>query len=309
MSLTMTRYATARYSVKEAREALWAKRMAYFFVQLLVLTVLLHHFASLATPVALNLIGVSVAGLFLAILVAMASLVRIWIGGQTGAGQAFAAIVIACLGLLVPLYYASHAVTRPKLIDVQTSPEEPLAFKALLAMRPADANPINNPDAAAIEIQEEGYPDIAPMALERSATEVFSLVHEAVERLGWDIVSSETPGETEPGRIEATDRTLVMGFTDDVVVQVKGDDTYAVIDARSVSRYGWHDLGANAKRIRKLFEEVTTALEKGEKTALEQAAPKHDSTGKKDAAKKPVKKSGGKKRPARPAPQPRLTPD
>ena len=37
-----------------------------------------------------------------------------------------------------------------------------------------------------------------------------------------------------------------------------------------------HDLGANAERIRKLFEEVTAALEKGEKTVLEQAAPKKD---------------------------------
>ena len=102
------------------------------------------------------------------------------------------------------------------------------------------------------------------------------MVHEAVERLGWTIVLNETPGETGAGRIEATDRTLVMGFTDDVIVQVKGDDAHAIIDVRSVSRYGLHDLGANAARIRKLFEEVTAALEKGEKTVLEQAAPKKE---------------------------------
>jgi uncharacterized protein (DUF1499 family) len=303
----MARYATARYSVKEAHEAVWAKRVAYFFVQLLILTVLLHHFASLATPVAMNLIGVSLAGLCLAILIAAASLVRIWFGGQTGAGQAFAAIFIACLGLAAPLYYASHAVTRPKLIDVQTSPDDPVEFKALPAMRPADANPIRDPDAAAIALQEEGYPDIAPLSLERSATEVFSLVHEAVERLGWNIVSNETPGEAGPGLIEATDRTRIMGFTDDVAIRVKGDDTYAVVDVRSVSRYGWHDLGANAKRIRKLFEEINKALEKGEKTVLEQAVPKHEP--KNDAVKKPVKKNAGKKRRASPPPQPRLTPD
>ena len=57
------RYATARYAVKEAREAIWARRVALFFVQLMILTVLLHRFASLATPAALNLIGVSIAGL------------------------------------------------------------------------------------------------------------------------------------------------------------------------------------------------------------------------------------------------------
>lgn len=295
----MAHYATARYPVKEAREATWAKRIALFFVQLLILTAVLHHFATLTTPAAINLLFVSIGGLFLAILIAIASLVRIWFGGQTGAGQAFAAIFIACIGLAAPLYFASQAIIKPRLNDVQTNPAEPIAFKTLSALRPADANPIRDPDEAAIEMQEQAYPDLAPMALERSATEVFSLVHEAVERLGWTIVSSEAPGEAEPGRIEATDRTLVMGFTDDVVVRVKGDDTYAVIDARSVSRYGWHDLGANADRIRNLFAEIATALEKGEKTVLEQAAPKDDAKDKKDVTKKPVKKSANKKRRAR----------
>jgi hypothetical protein len=153
------------------------------------------------------------------------------------------------------------------------------------------------------------------MSLERSAPEVFSLVHEAVERLGWNIVVNEAPGETGAGRIEATDRTLVMGFTDDVVVQVKGDDAHAIIDARSVSRYGMHDLGANAARIRKLFGEVTAALEKGEKTVLEQAAPKAEEPADKPGAGKSKKKNsknkgGNKKRSTnRPAPQPLLSPD
>jgi uncharacterized protein (DUF1499 family) len=292
----MARYATARYSVKEAREATWARRIALFFVQLLILTAVLHHFASLTTPAAINLLGVSIAGLSLAIIIAVASLVRIWFGGQTGGAQAFAAIFIALIGLAVPLYYLSHAVTLPRLTDIETTPDEPLHFKMLASMRPADANPITEPDDAAIEAQEDAYPDIGPMALERSASEVFSLVHEAVERLGWTIVLSEAPGETGLGRIEATDRTLVMGFTDDVLVQIKGDDAHAIIDARSASRYGLHDLGTNAARLRELFAEITAALEKGEKTVLEQAAPKEESADKKDAAKKPAKKRGGKRR-------------
>jgi uncharacterized protein (DUF1499 family) len=292
----MARYATARYSVKEAREATWARRMTLFFVQLLLLTAALHHFASLTTPAAINLLGVSIAGLFLAIVIAVASLVRIWIGGQTGGAQAFAAIFIALVGLAAPLYFLSHAVTLPRLTDIETTPDEPLQFKMLASMRPADANPITEPDDAAIEAQEGAYPDIGPMALERSASEVFSLVHEAVERLGWTIVLSEAPGETGPGRIEATDRTLVMGFTDDVLVQIKGDDAHAIIDARSASRYGLHDLGTNAVRLRGLFTEITAALEKGEKTVLEQAAPKEESADKPEAAKKPAKKRRGKRR-------------
>jgi uncharacterized protein (DUF1499 family) len=177
----------------------------------------------------------------------------------------------------------------PALNDIATTPEETLDFKVLAGLRPADANPVRSPDAKAIETQEEAYPDIGPMALERSAPEVFAIVHEAVEHLGWTIALSETPGETGIGRIEATDRTKIMGFTDDVVVQVKGDDAHAQIDARSMSRYGMHDLGANADRIRALFGEVTAALEKGEKTVLEQVESKEHPSDKETPNKKPVK--------------------
>jgi uncharacterized protein (DUF1499 family) len=196
----------------------------------------------------------------------------------------------------VPGFYLSHAALLPPLTDIETSPEEPLDFRALLAQRPADSNPIKEPDAAAVEAQVEAYPDIGPMVIERSAPEVFSIVHEAVDRLGWTIALDEAPGETGVGRIEADDRTLIMGFTDDVLIQVKGDDAHAIVDVRSVSRYGLHDLGANAARIRRLFEEVNTALEKGEKTVLEQAAPKEEAPDKQDSVKKRVKKPAGKKR-------------
>jgi hypothetical protein len=48
--------------------------MALFFVQLLILTVLLHRFGTLATPAAMNLLTVSIGGLFLAIVVAVIGL-------------------------------------------------------------------------------------------------------------------------------------------------------------------------------------------------------------------------------------------
>ena len=278
----------AIYLQKTVHEGLWARRMALFFVQLLILTVLLHRFGSLATPAALNLLTVSIGGLVLAIIIAVVGLVRIWFGGQIGAGQAFAGIAIALIGLALPLYYLSQFFLLPRLNDVETTPRQPMQFSQLAAQRPADANRIVEPDLTAAELQEKAYPDLRPMELERSATETFDIVHEAVKRIGWTIVLNEPPGE-QPGRIEATDRTMIMGYTDDVLVRVTGDDTHAFIDVRSVSRYGMHDLGANADRIRALFAEVKSALEKGEKTGLEQAEPK-PKAGTAPVLKKPVKK-------------------
>jgi len=278
----------AIYLQKTVHEGLWARRMALFFVQLLILTVLLHRFGSLATPAALNLLTVSIGGLVLAIIVAVAGLVRIWFGGQIGAGQAFAGIAIALIGLALPAYYLSQFFLLPQLNDIETTPRQPMQFSQLASQRPADANRIVEPDLTAAEIQETAYPDLRPMELERSATETFDIVHEAVKRIGWTIVLNEPPGE-QPGRIEASDRTMIMGYTDDVLVRVTGDDTHAFIDVRSVSRYGMHDLGANADRIRALFAEVKSALEKGEKTGLEQAEPK-PKAGTAPVLKKPVKK-------------------
>jgi uncharacterized protein (DUF1499 family) len=167
-----------------------------------------------------------------------------------------------------------------------------MQFKQLAAMRPADANRIVEPDLAAAEAREKAYPDLRAMELERSVTETFDIVHEAVKRLGWTIVLSEPPAE-EPGRIEATDRTLIMGYTDDALIRVSGDDAHAFIDVRSASRYGKHDLGANAEHIRELFAEVKAALEKGEKTGLEQAEPAPKATA--PVLKKPVKKRRAKR--------------
>jgi uncharacterized protein (DUF1499 family) len=294
---------TAIYVQKTVHEGLWSRRIALFFLQLLVLTVLLHRFGSLATPAALNLLAVSIGGLFLAIAVAVFGLIRIWFGGQLGTGQAFAGIAIALVGLALPLWYLSHAILLPRLTDIETTPQQPLQFKRLAALRPVDANRIEDPGGAVAEEQQKAYPDIRPMELERSATEAFDIVHEAVKRLGWTIALSEPAGDDGPGRIEATYRTLLMGFTDDVAIRVTGDDTRAQIDVRSVSRYGLHDLGANAAHIRRLFAEVKTALEKGEKTGLEQAEPAPKAATQK--VKKPKKKRGDRRNRSSTTPEPR----
>lgn len=269
---TIERYATARYVVKEAHEARWVRRIAVFFLQLLILTAVLHRFFGLNTAATVNLIGVSMVGLALAVLIAVVSLIRIWFGGQTGAANNFAAIIVGLIGLALPAFFLSKAFLSPVLNDVQTSPADPLDYTVLSEQRPRDANPLAGQSQEAAQRQAEAYPDIGPIVVDRSAAAVFTVVNEAVNQLGWTVVVNETPGESGIGRIEATDSTMIMGYTDDVVVRVKGNDTSAVVDIRSASRYGTHDFGANADRVRTFYEEVNTALEKGEKTVLEQTA-------------------------------------
>jgi len=66
------------------------------------------------------------------------------------------------------------------------------------------------------------------------------------QRMGWTIVESDEA----TGRIEASQRSRWMGFTDDIVVRVAPANSGSRIDLRSSSRYGRSDFGVNAERIR-----------------------------------------------------------
>ena len=59
--------------------------------------------------------------------------------------------------------------------------------------------------------------------------------------------------------IEAVARTPIMGFRDDVVIRVSPLGRGARVDLRSASRYGTHDFGANAARLRALLEDIDDA--------------------------------------------------
>ena len=59
-------------------------------------------------------------------------------------------------------------------------------------------------------------------------------------------IASDKPA----GRIEASQRSRWMGFTDDIIVRVTPASSGSRIDLRSSSRYGRSDFGVNAARIR-----------------------------------------------------------
>ena len=82
-----------------------------------------------------------------------------------------------------------------------------------------------------------------------------------------------------------------------MVVRVRPAPDGARIDYRSASRYGRHDLGGNAARVRALMDDVdddlaSPAPEKPEKPEKSEKAEKADKTEKKSAAKSP--QAGGK---------------
>jgi uncharacterized protein (DUF1499 family) len=170
-------------------------------------------------------------------------------------------------GLLLlawPAAYLPFYLSLPQLNDITTDYAQPPRFTVLSQMRPKGANPPNHAGMALAQRQAEHYPDIRPIIIPRPANETFEMVGDIVRRLKWKI-EAEQPPQTKgrPGYIEAVERTVILGFYDDVVIRIDGDQRESRIDVRSASRYGHHDFGRNAQRVRRLFAEIRTQLESG----------------------------------------------
>lgn len=238
---------------------MWSQRIALWFLLLFLITFVFHRFVSLSTPVAMKLFGVAVAGAVISFVLGVTALMRIWREGYLGAGRAMWGVVISALMLALPLWSLPSLLSLPRLHEVSTDTSSPPAFQAIARARRGEANPVSYQPAAA-KTQAKAYPDIQPVSIDRSSSEAFSAVREAVKTLDWRIVSEQPPERGKSGMIEAVDRSLIFGFTDDVVIRVSGGDSKARIDVRSSSRYGQHDLGRNATRVRQLIAEVKTRI-------------------------------------------------
>jgi uncharacterized protein (DUF1499 family) len=264
--------------------AKWSRIVALFGVQLILLGLLLHRFGSLPTPVVLNLFNAAFVVAALAIALGIIAAIVIWRLGRSGTWSAATGVLIGLAIFAWPAAYLPFALSLPQLNDVTTDPLAPPRFITLAKVRPKDANPIAYAGPAVAKLQAEHYPDLRPLMVPRKIDETFEIVRDTVRRLKWTVVAEELPqGKGRPGYIEAVDRTLIVGFYDDVVIRLDGDQRESRIDVRSASRYGRHDLGRNAARVRRLFAELQTQLDQNvpglerrrrRKPRVEDAVPK-----------------------------------
>jgi uncharacterized protein (DUF1499 family) len=243
--------------------ARWTSRIALFAVGLLAIALLLHRLVSLPTTIALNLVAVAFAGAALSILLAIAAAVGVWRTGRPGTSRIVFGTVVSLGILLWPLVFLPSYQRLPKLNDVTTDTSNPPAFVSLARLRVPGANPVAYAGDRFAAAQHEAYPDIKPIEINRSVDEAYELAADAVRRLKMEIVSQEPPDmdSGRPGTLEAVDRTLILGFYDDVAIRVRGDEEQARIDVRSASRFGRHDLGRNADRVRQILKEVVVRME------------------------------------------------
>lgn len=242
--------------------ARWTTRVGLFSVALVVVALGAHRFGPMPTLTAFNLVLVAFIGAVVTLTLGLASSILIWRQGCAGALRVTAGMVMA-LGLLAwPLAFLGAYRTLPAINDLSTDTQSPPKFVELLKLRGPGTNTSTYPVTFA-KLQAQAYPDIKPMFIDRPVEETFEIAREAVFRQKMNIVREQAPESDggKPGTIEAVDRTAIFGLYDDIALRVDGDTTRSRIDLRSASRFGRHDLGRNAERMRRLMREIVARLE------------------------------------------------
>ncbi|PIX67589.1 MAG: DUF1499 domain-containing protein [Sphingomonadales bacterium CG_4_10_14_3_um_filter_58_15] len=173
--------------------------------------------------------------------------------------------IVASLGFLAYLApYGSAMLTLPAIHDITTNLADPPQFTAL-SLRDDNWDKIPgaddsdmagmNPRQRWATLHQDAYPDIRSVRIDQPVAVVIEKAKRLAEDRGWDIANVDAAA----GNLEATDTYSLFGFKADIVIRARAAENGAasIIDVRSVSRAGVHDLGINGKRVRDFLSDLS----------------------------------------------------
>ena len=256
-----------------SRLAVWARRCAFFALAATILSIIIVRSGILEPIPALATFGGALLFAVLGIVLAFGAFIVVWKDGIAGTGHAFAAIAIGVMLIAYPGYLGYRATKLPMINDITTDPIDPPRFEVLARLRPRGT--VEYAGLYAAELQRKAYPDIEPLVLDVSPKTAYDTTMAVILRRKWRVVVDRPPqAGRRDGQIEAVARTPIMGLRDDVSIRVRPEQDGARIDVRSASRYGRHDLGTNASRIRSLLEDVEARATPSTEERRERQQPK-----------------------------------
>ena len=146
----------------------------------------------------------------------------------------------------------------PAINDITTDTKMPPAYLNVNFIRSSNENDLSyNLDWA--PIQKKYYPKVKPVFTDQSKQQVYFIIADMVSDRDWEVVAKYPAA----GMIEATARTPIFGFRDDVVIRILQMDNDKVrIDMRSSSRVGRGDFGVNAQRVETFMNDLQSRLER-----------------------------------------------
>ena len=242
-----------------SRIAIWSSRLALFAIAVAAISVIIVRSGLLEIVPALATFAAALVFAGIAILFAFAAFVVIWRQGTGGLGRALLALFLGLALLAYPAYLGTRAWRLPAISDVTTDTTNPPRFDVLARLRPRGRTDYPGPAVAAL--QRTAYPDVIPLDLDVPTKIAYDATLALVTKRKWYIGDTRPPTlARRDGVIEAVARTPIMGFRDDVVIRITPVGQGARVDMRSASRFGNHDLGANASRIRSLLGDIDEVI-------------------------------------------------
>uniref|UniRef100_A6VYC9 DUF1499 domain-containing protein n=1 Tax=Marinomonas sp. (strain MWYL1) TaxID=400668 RepID=A6VYC9_MARMS len=168
----------------------------------------------------------------------------------------FLVLIVSLVYSLMWIGFYLQRSGLPDINDITTDTDVPPAFLNVNFIRKSQENDLRYNSEWA-PIQRKYYPDVQPLFSTKNKTTVYSAITALVEERGWDVVATYSGA----GILEATARTPIFGFRDDVVIRVTQVDPDKVrIDMRSCSRVGTGDFGVNAERIVSFMADLSESL-------------------------------------------------
>jgi uncharacterized protein (DUF1499 family) len=245
--------------------AAWSRRIAVFALAVAAIAVAMGRLLRAEPPATLAVFASALALGVVAALLATAGLSVVWRLGRKGAREAIVALLCVVALFAWPMRLAVEALRLPPISDVTTDLVEPPAFSRSARAQAARAGRTRDlPDEATRAAQRSAYADLEPVILDLEPEQAFRQTLRAAQAMGWRIIEQTRPGgRSGAGQIEATDRTLLLGLPDDITIRLRPLVGQTRIDIRSASRYGRHDLGANARRARAFLDELLAREEAG----------------------------------------------
>ena len=256
----------ARIEIRKIRLANYARTAGALSVPVLVLAGLANRSDLMPFYAVLPAL---IFGFLLAIgafVMAVFAMTTIWQKGGRGAGSAVAGAIYALPGVLLAGMAIFAIIAYPRIADVTTDADDPPQFRVL------------HPDSASADGAGQGggrpveIVGIAARLYPVGIDEVGAAIANIVAGRGWSVALNSAPaGEDGAIRIEASAKTLLFAFRDDVAIRLIDTADGTRVDMRSASRWGRHDLGQNGRRIRAFMGDLDSALQ-GLFTEIEEPA-------------------------------------
>jgi fatty-acyl-CoA synthase len=201
------------------------------------------------------------------LMASLLAMLAVLFGGWRSLTRPAALAVAISVLTLVAWWAVSAGLSRiPPIHDVSSDWGQPLVFSdAAMAARAADkASAPVEPDPVlpvgsrsysgrrVADINSETCLDARPALLNQDPAQAYQMTLSQMVNRGLMPTLQDPAG----GRLEATAKTFLYGFRQDIVVRILPATSGSRVDARSVSRLATPDLGANCRRVSGLLKAI-----------------------------------------------------